>query len=135
MAKILFLAHRAPFPPDKGDKIRAFHLLKHLAARHEVWLGAGVDDPADIRRLAMAREADDHTCIIPLGRLRRGCNMAWGVLSGAPLSVARFRHPALQRWISRVLRDGRPDLGFVYSSALAQYVVCRNSARVLPILD
>jgi sugar transferase (PEP-CTERM/EpsH1 system associated) len=135
MAKILFLAHRAPFPPDKGDKIRAFHLLIHLAARHEVWLGAGVDDPADIRRLAMFRAAGDHTCIMPLGRLRRACNMAWGVLSGAPLSVARFRHPTLERWISRVLRDVRPDLVFVYSSALAQYVVGRTGADVRLILD
>jgi sugar transferase (PEP-CTERM/EpsH1 system associated) len=135
MAKILFLAHRAPFSPDKGDKIRAFYLLKHLAARHEVWLGAGADDPADIRRLAMAREPCDDTCIVPLGGFRRACNMAWGVLSGAPLSVARFRHPALARWISRVLRDVRPDLVFVYSSALTQYVVGRTGPGVRLIVD
>ena len=34
--KILFLAHRIPFPPDKGEKIRAFHELKYLAERHTV---------------------------------------------------------------------------------------------------
>jgi sugar transferase (PEP-CTERM/EpsH1 system associated) len=126
MVKILFLAHRAPFPPDKGDKIRAFHLLEHLAARHEIWLGAGADDPADMRHLAMAREKYEDACFAPLGPLRRAWNMAWGALSGAPLSVARFRHPALERWISRVLREVRPDLVIVYSSALAQYVVGRS---------
>ena len=84
MAKILFLAHRAPFPPDKGDKIRAFHLLQHLAARHEVWLGAGVDDPADMRRLGTNWDAYRDVCIVPLGRLRRAFNMAWGGLTGAP---------------------------------------------------
>jgi sugar transferase (PEP-CTERM/EpsH1 system associated) len=135
MAKILFLAHRAPFPPDKGDKIRAFHVLKHLAARHEVWLGAGADDPGGVGRLAMCGETYADTCIVPLGRFRRACNMAWGVLSGAPLSVARFRHPALERWISGVLREVQPDLVFVYSSALAQYVVGRTGAAAPLIVD
>ena len=31
MARILFLAHRVPFPPNKGDKIRAFHLEEKLS--------------------------------------------------------------------------------------------------------
>jgi sugar transferase (PEP-CTERM/EpsH1 system associated) len=61
--------------------------------------------------------------------------MAWGALSGAPLSVARFRHPALERWIARVLRDVRPDLVIVYSSALAQYVVGRSGRGPPLIVD
>src|SRR3546814_10255181 len=36
--ELLFLAHRVPYPPDRGDKIRSFHLLKHLAARATVHL-------------------------------------------------------------------------------------------------
>ena len=55
MAKILFLAHRVPFPPNKGDKIRAYHILEHLAARHQVWLGACADDPADMQHLQAAK--------------------------------------------------------------------------------
>ena len=49
--------------------------------------------------------------------------MAEGAIAGAPLSVARFRHPRLERWIDQVLRDVRPEVVFVYSSALAQYVL------------
>ncbi|MGJ3628078.1 hypothetical protein AB5I41_15880 [Sphingomonas sp. MMS24-JH45] len=37
---ILFLAHRVPFPPDRGDRIRSFHVLRHLAARARVHLVA-----------------------------------------------------------------------------------------------
>lgn len=135
MAKILFLAHRAPFPPDKGDKIRAFHILRHLAARHEVWLGAGVDDPADLAHVAEARALCQDVCFTPLGPARRGANMALAAATGAPLSVARFRHPRLARWIAHVLRDIRPDLVFVYSSALAQYVVGRLPAGARLVVD
>jgi len=44
--RILFLAHRIPFPPNKGDKIRAFHVLEHLARRHTVHLATLIDDAA-----------------------------------------------------------------------------------------
>jgi sugar transferase (PEP-CTERM/EpsH1 system associated) len=135
MAKILFLAHRAPFPPDKGDKIRAFHILEHLAARHDVWLGAGADDLADLQHLAAAKLRCRDAYIAPLGRARRIWNMSLGALAGRPLSVARFRHPLLDRWIAEVLQDVRPDVVFVYSSAMAQYVVGRLPPGARLIVD
>lgn len=135
MAKILFLAHRVPFPPDKGDKIRAFHMLRHLTTGHDVWLGAAADDPEDLRRLPEAVRGCRDACVVPLGRVRRACSMAAALASGAPLSVARFRHPVLGRWIEHVLRDVEPDVVFVYSSALAQYVVGRLAAKTRLIVD
>ena len=47
MANLLYLVHRLPYPPNKGDKVRSYHLLKHLAARHRVFLGTFIDDPQD----------------------------------------------------------------------------------------
>ena len=44
MEDLLFLAHRIPYPPDKGDKIRSYHILKHLARGYRIHLGAFVDD-------------------------------------------------------------------------------------------
>jgi len=126
MGKVLFLAHRVPFPPDKGDKIRAFHLLHHLAARHEVWLGAGADDLADLRHEKAARAICQDVHFAPLGPIRRRANLLAGLPRGAPLSVARFRHPELARWTRRVLNQVRPDLVFVFCSAMAQYVLGRS---------
>jgi sugar transferase (PEP-CTERM/EpsH1 system associated) len=135
MAKILFLSHRIPFPPDKGDKIRAFHILRRLTANHEVWLGAPVDDAIDLGRVEAAAAGCAGACLPALGAMRRGLNMASGLLSGAPLSVARFRHPVIDRWIGEVLRDVRPDLVFVYSSALAQHLMDRLPADVPMVVD
>ena len=55
MANILYLVHRLPYPPNKGDKVRSFHLLKHLAARHRVFLGTFVDDPDDLQHIETVR--------------------------------------------------------------------------------
>ena len=53
--EILFISHRMPYPPNKGDKVRSYQLLKHLAARHEVHLGTFVDDPDDLQYLDTVR--------------------------------------------------------------------------------
>jgi hypothetical protein len=47
--KLVFLAHRIPYPPNKGDKIRSFHALNALVAcGHEVHLLAFADDAGDL---------------------------------------------------------------------------------------
>jgi sugar transferase (PEP-CTERM/EpsH1 system associated) len=135
VAKILFLAHRVPFPPDKGDKIRAFQMVRRLSAQHEVWLGAPADDPADVGRLDAAALGCREILTPVLGRGRRLWNMGWGLATGAPLSVARFRHPDLARWIGEVLRDVRPDLVVLYSSALGDALLRRLPDGVPLLVD
>ena len=49
MGDILFLAHRVPYPPNRGDKIRGFHILKHLSGRKRVHLIAFADDTRDMK--------------------------------------------------------------------------------------
>ena len=54
METLLFLSHRLPYPPNKGDKVRSYHLLRHLTQRYRVVLGTFIDDPT---RLAARRRA------------------------------------------------------------------------------
>ncbi len=135
MARILFLAHRVPFPPNKGDKIRAFHELKHLARGHEIWLGAPADDPADLAHLREAKADYRDAYFGSVRPLQTGLNLVGAALSGAPLSVKRFYHPGLMRWCERVLKEIEPDLVFVFSSAAAQFVLGRLAAKTKLITD
>ena len=56
MATILFLAHRIPYPPNKGDKLRAYQVLNHWTKRHTVHLGCFIDDPEDLQHCDLLRE-------------------------------------------------------------------------------
>ena len=38
MSRILFLTQVLPYPLDAGPKVRAYYMLRHLAATHEVTL-------------------------------------------------------------------------------------------------
>ena len=136
MANILFLAHRLPFPPNKGDKIHTFHLLKHMAERHRVMLGCFVDDPDDERHLPTVRAmcAELHTSRLTPGALRRLRSLQ-GLATGEPLSVAYYRDAALARWV-RGLRDaGRVDAVFVYSSSMLQYADGFDVPMVIDFAD
>ena len=50
-SNILYLVHRLPYPPNKGDKVRSYHLLRHLQKNHRVFLGTFIDDPDDEQHL------------------------------------------------------------------------------------
>ena len=83
--RILFLCHCFPYPPTKGDKIRAFHQLRHLSQRHEIHL------------LALGSQQEIETYRHELEELCRK-------VEGFPLNrgLARLRDPRLR---GRVPRD------------------------------
>ena len=87
MANLLFLVHRLPYPPDKGDKVRSYHLLKHLAAEHKVFLGTFVDDPADAVHLPMLRRLCEDVCAVPLAPRSAKLRSLTGLASGQPLTL------------------------------------------------
>jgi len=119
VAKLLYLVHRLPYPPNKGDKVRSFHLLKHLAQRHAVYLGTFIDDPADEAYVDTVRSycADMHIARLSprLARLRS----LQGLLSGEALSLPYYRDAGLRAWVASV--QGL-DAAVVFSSVMADYV-------------
>jgi len=122
MSELLFLAHRIPYPPDKGDKIRSYHLLKALAAEHTVHLGTFVDDPADWAHVAaVERLCKGEVCIRPLNPSLARLRSASGLLTGEPLTLAYYRDSTLRRWI-RKLGACRSLTGVLaFSACMAQY--------------
>lgn len=134
--RIFCLFHRTPWPPDKGDKLRAWHLLCALASRHELDVGWFVDDPADraaesiIAPLARAHAA------IPLKRLPALLRGASSLASGGSLSVAWFRHRGMHRFVTEALMRGI-DGAYVFSGPMAQYPIFASvgsPSRTLPFV-
>jgi sugar transferase (PEP-CTERM/EpsH1 system associated) len=121
MAELLFLAHRLPYPPNKGDKVRSWHLLKHLAARHRVHLGTFVDDPDDLQHLGRLRELCASLHFSRLHPRRAKLASLAGLLRGEPLTLAYYRDAALQAWVQRLGDGGRLDGALVFSSSMAPY--------------
>ena len=129
MSGILFLAHRIPYPPDKGDKIRSWHMLKHLAERVPVHLGAFVDDPADWAHEPFLRERCASVMLRALNPASRPARAARGFAANRPLSVALFDDAAMRAWVASTLR--REDVGglLAFSGQMAPYILPHTEGR------
>jgi len=122
MANLLYLAHRLPYPPDKGDKVRSYHLLKHLAARHRVFLGTFIDDPADEAHLETVAALCAGLHVVRLRpRLARAASLR-ALSSGESMTTRYYRDRGLQRWVQATFQSERIDAALAFSSAMAQYI-------------
>ena len=121
MANLLYLVHRMPYPPNKGDKVRSFHLLKHLIAKHRVFVGTFIDDVEDEVHEDTLRSlcAGLHVSRLRPARARLG-SLA-GLLDGEALTLRYYRDAALQRWVRETARREQIDAVVVFSSSMAQY--------------
>jgi sugar transferase (PEP-CTERM/EpsH1 system associated) len=130
MGSLLFLAHRVPFPPDRGDKIRGWHVLRHLARNHRVHLCAFADDPRDLQARPELVEATAGRTILWRGK-GRALAAAEALATGRPLSLTAFAHPAMRAAVAGVVAREGIDTIYVFSGQMAQYVPAGTPARVL----
>lgn len=135
MKDLLLLVQRCPYPPNKGDKIASWHLLKYLAARYAVHLGTYIDDPHDWQYADVLRQ---HCASTYLAGLRPGVSKVKslaGFITGEPLSVAYYRHAGMQGWVDERLAQGVGRI-VVFSSAMARYVMrATGPIRVMDFVD
>ena len=130
MGEILFLGHRIPFPPDRGDKIRSHHVLKALAALAPVHVATFADD------------AEDHRCEAELAALaasyrlvrrRKPLPLAGieALARGKPVSLTAFDDGELRRYVRSVLSSRPIDAVYVFSGQMVQYVPADFHGRLV----
>ncbi|MCR2848189.1 hypothetical protein, partial [Heyndrickxia coagulans] len=90
-----FLGHRVPYPPDRGDKIRGFHILKHLAARKRVHLIAFADDTRDMKRKSGLSKLTGNRSIIWRSKSRL-TSAFQALLARKPVSLTAFDNASLR---------------------------------------
>ncbi len=128
--EILFIAHRIPFPPDRGDKIRSHHILKALAAIAPVHVACFADDDLD-----MAEEAELAFVAKSYRIARRSKPLmiagAQAVYGGLPVSLPAFFHPELADYVRSKIAEGNIATIFVFSGQMGQYVPSDYAGRLV----
>ncbi len=136
MSQLLFLCHRIPYPPDKGDKIRAWHMLSHLARRFAVHLGCLADDPADLVHVERLRRICASVACVRLDPRRQQLASLLRLRPGRSLSEGYFHHPKLAGWVDDVVAREAIDRAFVFSAAMAPYLDRHPGLRrILDMVD
>lgn len=134
MEDILFLAHRIPYPPDRGDRIRSWNLIQHLAKLARVHLACFADDEADIGNVERLRNALGGS----LGKAHveiRSRNpfivAGQAIMTNRPISLVGFDGSGLRPFVDEVLSSGRVGTIFAFSGQMAQFVPAGASQRFI----
>jgi sugar transferase (PEP-CTERM/EpsH1 system associated) len=132
---LLYLVHRIPYPPDKGDKIRSFHLLEGLASQYRVHLGTFVDNPRDWEYAEALRQWCASLELRPLVPWRATLRSARGLFTGEPLTDPYYCDAAMHAWVRATLARERIHAIVVLSSSMAQYVPDAQTRGTRCIVD
>ncbi len=131
---ILYLAHRIPYPPNKGDKIRSYHEIRHLVQRHRVDLACLCDVEED---MGYGRDLSRWCGRVVVERLvpwRAKVMSMRALLQCKPLSVPYFYRKALQGAVDRWLTDRDYEVVLCFSSPMAEYLFrSRAQAKRRPL--
>lgn len=135
MRDLLYLTHRIPYPPNKGDKIRAYHVLRYLQARFRVHLGTFIDHADDVPHAPALAAGCASSCMVRLSPRRSRWRSLPALLAGQPLSVRYYQDRTLHRWVTDTLaaHDIRAVLAF--SGPMAQYVPANPDRPLLRVMD
>ncbi|WP_375403636.1 TIGR03087 family PEP-CTERM/XrtA system glycosyltransferase [uncultured Sphingomonas sp.] len=120
MSDILFLAHRAPFPPDRGDKIRSWHVLHHLADRARVHLVAFGETPADREPPPELAARLASWTIVPRSKPRAWAAMQ-ALATGKPVSLLAFADRRVAAAAARIRAEHSIAATYIFSGQMAQY--------------
>lgn len=132
---VLYLTHRVPYPPDKGDRIRNYHLLRQLAASRKVWLACLADEPVLAESLEAVNQFCERVAVLHLQRLRRWVKAGLSLMQGGSLSEGLFHHAGLRRIIREWTRQTQFQAVVVSASSLVPYLRQEGLEKIPAVVD
>lgn len=121
--QMIFISHRFPYPPVKGEKIRAWQLLRHFAKTWNVHYGCLIDDAADWEHLETVRPFCADLACFPIDKRRQKLQALLTMRPGRALMLDYYHHAGLQAWVRATMARTPMDLVYIYSTAMAPYVL------------
>jgi sugar transferase (PEP-CTERM/EpsH1 system associated) len=134
--RVLFLTHRLPYAPNRGDRIRAFHMLQALQKCAEVTVASLVHDDEEASQVE--RLGDLATDVIA-ARVPRRTNLLRGsvklLTTRRPLTLELLHAPELKSLLQQGIARARPDVVLAYCSSMARFAMEPPLNRTPFVLD
>ena len=134
-ARVLLLVHRVPYPPNRGDRIRSYRLLRFLAERADVSLAYLAEEPTPAETQHALGALCQRVADVRLGRFSRWIHGAWSLVRGGTATEGLFRSGRLRRRLAEWTRTTRFDAVVVFCSSMIQYLDLPGLAGVPVVVD
>lgn len=135
---LLYLCHRIPYPPNKGDKITTFNVLKFLNKHYDVYVGCFIDDPNDKQYKHNVSELCKECFFVDLNSSIAKLKGLSAFGRGEPITLPYYRSSKMSHWVDQTVRDNNISKAFIYSGCMAQYVLTpgtKNLHKVMQFAD
>ena len=133
--KVLYLVHRVPYPPDKGDRIRNFHILSWLARRASVHLACLADESVDHVAVKTLETLVDRVAVVRLRAAQRWAGAAWSLARGRTVTEGAFDSPEFRGLLRRWVGETRYDVVLASASSLVPYLRLQLFNGVPAVVD
>jgi sugar transferase (PEP-CTERM/EpsH1 system associated) len=131
---LLYLVHRLPYPPDKGDRIRAYHLIRHLSQRANVYLACLADEAVPVESVRALQALCTKVCVVEL-RASRWARAIGSLARGGTVTAGAFYAPDMVRVIREWTRQNVFAAAIASSSAMVAYLRRQELAGVPAVVD
>ncbi len=134
--KILCLTPRLPFPPDRGDRLRAFNILKRLGGEHELHLLSFIASGEERQNTAALEPFCRSVQVVPLSPRRSAATVALNAWRRLPLQALYYRSGAMQQGVDETMRRQHFDAAYVHLFRMAPYLDGRSDLyRIVDLTD
>jgi sugar transferase (PEP-CTERM/EpsH1 system associated) len=133
--KVLFLTHRLPYAPNRGDRARAYHIIRTLAPLTEMHVGSLVHDDHEAAQLDRVRALG---ATVYGFRVPKSLNYIKGALSLAgtrPLTHSLLDSPDALPTIRRIVAETRPDVVLALCSSMAKFALMPPLESIPLVID
>jgi polysaccharide biosynthesis protein PslH len=132
---ILYVVHRVPYPPDKGDRIRAFHLLRFLSRHASVHLACLADEPVGDGVVEALEKYAARVAVFPIGGWSRWRRILGSLAAGGTATEGAFQSTALRAGLRAWCADTSFHATLSSSSATAGYQQLPQLRDVPAVID
>jgi sugar transferase (PEP-CTERM/EpsH1 system associated) len=134
--RLLCLTSRLPYPPNRGDRLRAFHIIEHLAGKHELTLVSFIGREAEREYIPALQNYCEAVHVIQRPAVRSAVNAGLNIWRPEPLQSLYYRDRAMQQLIDRLLAGGRFDTAYIHLFRMAPYLASKPELyRVVDLTD
>ncbi len=135
LPRILMLTQRFPYPPNRGDRIRAYHLLKVLSQHFDVSLACTTDEPITQSQRDFIQQFVRELAVVPTGSLTRTRQAAFSAALGHSLTEGFFHSSRLARTIRDWHRCEPFRALLIFCSSMFSYSQAADLARIPQVVD
>jgi sugar transferase (PEP-CTERM/EpsH1 system associated) len=131
--RVLMLTHRLPYAPNKGDRLRAYHMLHALRPEMDIHLLSLVHTSDELSHTSDLRHLTAGVTAVPVSRWSNALRALPALTTERPLTHTLLDAPGLARTAARLVEEVSPDAIFAYGSGMAR-LAFEPALRDLPLV-